>query len=97
MLDGISYGPPTERQTKARAYFQSIREKSESYDERAADIRDYLDIHPEITAYIALDDRNLGFPVAGHFVYCKDGVIDERKYLLMKEIIDIEDGPYNLQ
>ena len=97
MLDGISYDPPTERQEKARDYYESIKVKSVSYDERAADIRDYLDFHPEITAYVAVDDRELGFPVAGHFVYCDDGVIDERKYLLMKEVISLEDGPYNLK
>ena len=50
-----------------------------------------------LTAYVAVDDRELGFPVAGHFVYCDDGVIDERKYLLMKEAISLEDGPYNLK
>lgn len=97
MLDGISYHPPTERQKKARDYFESIKEKSDSYDERSAYIRDYLDVHPEITAYVAVDDRKLGFPVAGHFVYCDDGVIDERKYLLMKDLIDIQDGPYPLE
>lgn len=97
MLDGISYAPPTESQKKARAYYESIKAGSVSYDERAADIRDYLDIHPEITAYVAVDDRNLGFPVAGHFVYCNDGVIDERKHVLMKELIDIEAGPYPLE
>ena len=97
MLDGISYDPPTERQKKARDYYESIKDRSVAYDERSADIRDYLDIHPEITAYVAVDDRELGFPVAGHFVYCDDGVIDERKYLLMKEAISLEDGPYNLK
>lgn len=97
MLDGISYDPPTERQKKARDYFESIKERAGSYDERSAYIRDYLDVHPEITAYVAVDDRKLGFPVAGHFVYCDDGVIDERKYLLMKDLIDIQDGPYPLK
>ena len=97
MLDGISYCPPTERQERTRSYFLSLRKNHEPYDERAADIRDYLDVHPEITAYVTVDDLDLGFPVLGHFVHCNAGVIDKGKCLQMKEIIDIEDGPYKIR
>lgn len=96
MLEGLSYKPPTERQARAQKYFYSIRKDRQPYDERAADIRDYLDQHQEITAYVAVDDRNLGFPVAGHFVYCDRGTIEQKEFQQMKELIEIEDGPYPL-
>lgn len=68
-----------------------------SFDSRAADIRDYLDSHREITSYVAVDDRNLRVPVENHFVFFNDGkVIDERRARQMDEILSIEDGPYPL-
>ena len=94
MLEGLSYRPPTERQARAQKYFGSVRKENQRYDERAADIRNYLDLHKEVTAYVAVDDRNLGFPVAGHFVHCSRGIIRQEEFLQMKELIEIEDGPY---
>lgn len=91
MLDG-TFGRPSEEQVKAREFFNSI--KSELYDYRAADIRQYLSVHPEITSYVAIDDLNLGFPVKDHFVHCNDGVLDERKSNLAIEILKRADGPY---
>lgn len=95
MLDGNLHCGPTESQKKAIEYFNSLRsEVHPSYDKRAAEIRDYLSQHPEITSYVAIDDYNLGFPVSRHFVHCNDGVLDMRKRELISSILDIEDGPY---
>ena len=95
MLDGNLHYGPTENQKKAIDYFNTQRsEEHPSYDKRAAEIRDYLSQHPEITSYVTIDDYNLGFPVSGHFVHCNDGVLDTRKRELISSILDIEDGPY---
>lgn len=97
MLDGKSHSGQTESQKKAIEYFNTLRSnENPSYDWRAAEIRDYLSHHPEITSYVAIDDYNLGFPVSGHFVHCNDGVLDIRKRELILSILDIEDGPYSI-
>lgn len=97
MLDG-RFCRETEEQIKAKMYFYKLRKSyKDTFDERASEIRQYLDVHQEITAYVALDDIKLGFPVDGHFVYFNDGVLDERKAKLAEEILEIEDGPYPLQ
>ena len=96
MLDGRSFEEPTEGQIRARNYF-SEKFGRYSFDSRAADIRDYLDTHREITSYVAVDDRNLRSPVENHFVFFNDcRVIDERRARQMEEILGIEDGPYPL-
>ena len=97
MLDRKSHEGPTEGQRKAIAHFDSQRSDIHTrYDSRAAEIRDYLSQHPEITSYVAIDDCNLGFPVSGHFVHCNDGVLDKRKRDLVISALEIEDGPYML-
>lgn len=96
MLDGLSFKEPTEGQIRARKHFAEKFGRY-TFDERAADIRDYLDSHLEITSYVAVDDRCLGAPVENHFVFFNDGkVIDERRARQMDEILSIEDGPYPL-
>ena len=96
MLDGRSFEEPTKGQTRARKYFAEKFGRY-TFDTRAADIRDYLDSHREITSYVAVDDRNLRVPVENHFVFFNDGkVIDERRARQMDEILSIEDGPYPL-
>lgn len=97
MIEGLSFREPTEGQIRARQYFSEIYGKF-SFDERAADIRDYLDKHHEITSYVAIDDRNLSFPVEKHFVFFNDGkVLNENRVHIMDEILNIEDGPYPLK
>ena len=68
MLDGRSFDEPTEGQVRARKHFAEKFGRY-TFDERAADIRDYLDRHREITSYVAVDDRNLRAPVEKHFVF----------------------------
>lgn len=68
---------------------------SSYYDERALEIREYLDRHPEITSYVAIDDRDIEKGLEGHFI---------KTYSLLKEenvdtainILNKEDGPYFL-
>ena len=84
------------RQKQAEKYFQSIRPEGVYFDSRASEIRDYLDQHPEVTSYAAIDDRNLGFPVDGHFVHVRHGELKAEDCELAKKLLQQEDGPYPL-
>lgn len=84
------------RQKQAEKYFQSIRPEGVYFDSRASEIRDYLDQHPEVTSYVAIDDRNLGFPVDGHFVHVRRGELKAEDCELAKKLLQQEDGPYPL-
>ena len=84
------------RQKQAEKYFQSIRPEGVYFDSRASEIRDYLDQHPEVTSYVAIDDRNLGFPVDGHFVHVRHGELKAEDCELAKKLLQQEDGPYPL-
>ena len=66
------------------------------FDSRASEIRDYLDQHPEVTSYVAIDDRRLGFPVEGHFVHVRHGELGAEDCKLAKTLLQQEDGPYLL-
>lgn len=92
---GFAYRP-LPRQEQAQKYFKSICPEGEHFDSRASEIRDYLDQHPEITSYVAIDDLRLGFPVDGHFVYVRHGELDAKACELAKTLLQQEDGPYPL-
>ncbi|MGM9758874.1 MAG: HAD domain-containing protein [Parabacteroides sp.] len=64
-------------------------------DERAIEIREYLDRHPEITSYVALDDRDLRYGLDDHAVVTR-GVLLEEKAKECVEILNREDGPFAL-
>lgn len=64
-------------------------------DTRTCEIREYLDRHPEITAFVALDDRNLAKGLDGHFVYTRN-MISEEDTQRSIEILNREDGPFPL-
>lgn len=64
-------------------------------DERAAEIREYLDRHPEITSFVSLDDRNLEKGLLGRFVWTNNHISEDD----MNECIHLlylEDGPFLL-
>ena len=84
------------RQKQAGKYFRSISPEGEYFDSRASEIRDYLDQHPEVTSYVAIDDRRLGFPVEGHFVHVRYGELGAEDCKLAKTLLQQEDGPYPL-
>lgn len=64
-------------------------------DWRTMEIREYLDRHPEITAYVAVDDRNLELGLDGHFVQTSSYLTEENMQQCL-EILDRNDGPYPL-
>ena len=53
-------------------------------------------MNQEITAYVALDDINLGFPVEGHFIKTQSSLIDSQADLAI-DILSHEDGPYPIE
>ena len=67
-----------------------------SIDSRSVEILEYLDRHPEIDAYVAIDDRNLENLLQGHFVHCTRGLLhpDQKEEIISK--LNKIDGPYHL-
>lgn len=65
------------------------------FDDRAIEIREFLDRHPEITAYVALDDRNLTRGLEGHFVQTWP-IVKEEQVDRIIALLNQEDGPYHL-
>ena len=63
---------------------------------RTAEIREYLDRHPEITSYVAVDDMYIGIGLDGHFVWSEKAYIRREHADKMIEILSKEDGPYPL-
>lgn len=64
-------------------------------DERAAEIREYLDRHQEITSFVALDDRNLEKGLLGHFVWTNNRISEEEKENCIG-LLNQDDGPFLL-
>lgn len=64
-------------------------------DYRTVEIREYLDRHPEILAYVAVDDRNLSSGLDGHFVQTSGSITEENMQQCI-EILQRNDGPYPL-
>lgn len=69
---------------------------SGSFEYRSAEIWEYLDRHPEITSYVAIDDIYLGCGLEKHFVWSRHGWITKEETDKMIEALNIEDGPYHL-
>ena len=67
----------------------------DGYDPRTGEIREFLDRHTEIDAYVALDDRNLSRGLEGHFVSVYPFIEDEQMSQAI-EILSHQDGPYPL-
>lgn len=63
---------------------------------RTAEVREYLDRHPEITSYVAIDDMYIGVGLDDHFVWSDKGWIRQEHADKMIEILSKEDGPYPL-
>ena len=64
-------------------------------DMRAMEIREWLDRHPEVTAYAAVDDMHLMRGLEGHFVHSRRGLKAEVADALIAAL-EKEDGPYPL-
>lgn len=64
-------------------------------DFRTAEIREYLDRHPEITSYVAVDDHCLEKGLDGHFVKTSNSISEEDAQRCI-ELLNAEDGPFPL-
>ncbi len=62
-------------------------------DMRSMEIREWLDRHPEATAYAAVDDLDLTRGLEGHFVRTKDGLTPAAADELIA-VLEKEDGPF---
>ena len=64
-------------------------------DQRVAEILEFLDRHPEIVSYVAVDDRNLVPGLEGHFIQTWPALtLDDGRKML--KCLAVEDGPYRL-
>lgn len=68
---------------------------AKSVDSRAVEIREYLDRHPEITSFVALDDRSLEKGLLGRFIWT-DNTISEANKETCLQLLAQEDGPFPL-
>ncbi|MDR0939325.1 MAG: hypothetical protein LBN29_08240, partial [Mediterranea sp.] len=99
--------PPYEKMNASRTIFENIAnnlrltvhntdpKRSDYVDERAAEIREYLDRHPEIIAYVTIDDMYLENGLEGHFV-STDYRLEDEHVRKCVDILNNEDGPYPL-
>lgn len=62
---------------------------------RTAEIREYLDRHPEVTSYVAIDDQDLTCGLDGHFVKTSR-LIEPDSLELILDVLSRRDGPYPL-
>lgn len=63
--------------TPTITYSDPVPEKEKIYTTRTREIRQYLEAHPEITAYVAIDDMDIERGLEGHFVYTSNFLTDE--------------------
>lgn len=66
-----------------------------SVDERAAEIREYLDRHPEITSFVSLDDRNLEKGLLDRFVWTNNHIAEDDMNECIR-LLNLENGPFLL-
>lgn len=64
-------------------------------DFRTMLILEWLDRHPNVRSYVAVDDRDLSYGLGGHFVKTYP-CIDEKAFGEMMKWLEVEDGPYGL-
>lgn len=62
---------------------------------RTVEIREYLDRHPEITSYVAIDDQDLTCGLDGHFV-ATSRLIEPDSLEQILDVLSRRDGPYPL-
>ena len=64
-------------------------------DERAAEIREYLDCHQEINSFVSLDDCNLEKGLLGRFVWTNNHISEDDMNECIR-LLNLEDGPFFL-
>lgn len=68
---------------------------AKSVDVRAAEIREYLDRHSEITSFVSLDDRNLEKGLLGRFIQTKNYITEDDMNNCI-QLLNKSDGPFPL-
>lgn len=67
-----------------------------SVSERAAEIREYLDRHTEVTSFVAIDDRNIEKGLLERFIQTNNYLSEENMEKCIN-LLNREDGPYLLE
>lgn len=80
---------------KIRDVLHNERKGSEWIEIRAVEILEFLDRHPEIDNFVAIDDINLKAGLEDHFVYVCNSMSDEVAEKMIN-ILNRNDGPYVL-
>lgn len=62
---------------------------------RTVEIREYLDRHPEVVSYVAVDDMHLEPGLDGHFVET-DSYIEPEHMADILRVLSVNDGPFPL-
>lgn len=62
---------------------------------RTVEIREYLDRHPEVVSYVAVDDMRLEPGLDGHFVETSNSIEPEHMADLLR-VLSVNDGPFPL-
>lgn len=69
-------------------------------DYRTLDILEWLERHPCVVSYVAVDDRNLSLGLGSHFVkvdrIADNAAMNMRTYEKMIKALQLHDGPYGL-
>lgn len=77
-------------------WFRDNYKKAGYVWDRAIEIREFLDRHPEVTAYAAVDDMDIGAGLEGHFVESVRCRLDKAVADALIEVLKKDDGPYPL-
>ncbi len=68
--------------------------KKTYFEMRSMEILEWLDRHPEVTAYAAVDDMDLTRGLEGHFVQTRRGGLKPEVADALIAVLEKEDGPY---
>lgn len=80
---------------KIRDVLRNERDDRGWVEDRTAEILEYLDRHPEIDNFVAIDDINLKEGLEDHFIKVYDSMSDEVAEKMIS-ILNLNDGPYAL-
>lgn len=84
-----------EMQDGLKAAYAGPDGKEHYIEQRTVEIREYLDRHPEVVSYVAVDDMRLEPGLDGHFVETSNSIEPEHMADLLR-VLSVNDGPFPL-
>ena len=85
---------------RLRDAFPSDGSWGSSVDHRTLDILEWLDRHPSVVSYVAIDDRDLSLGLEEHFVKVdrikNNEAMDREVFEKVMTVLQIKDGPYRM-